>query len=617
MPLRCGVPVLLEATLLLATLPVLAYAADPPPEFSSAGVVRGAQAAPILVPGAGMSIYGNHLGPTPGCAANPDPKIRETVNPRNPDAAFANLSVYPKQLCGVVVMVGDKAAGLLYVSDKQINFKVPQDSAETGALDLVVISKGQSSASLQSSTPVKMAVGFETTSISLAEPAYTDTPVWLKVNTRLELGRIAYPSLLGPAGFGCYQVEVRRDGKLLPVLPGANWMRYGMGYSGPACGSYGPQVGRSFDRLPLHLLYRFDAPGVYEVRYTLRNRAVGMSTASAAAEAETETRARSQWTAIEILPSSPARRRDFLNALRTRTPSATEAELLSDILPSVLGLPDDASLDFVTGYLFDSNSSVRRYAMNGLSYWPEDSTSSKMLALLHTKGPSDELVRFLLQQPDYRAAHQAEIVAAVLPYLESESPVAIAGALAALRWPSSIDANVLEALLRAADHILPRVDTQTASNLLQMLAAPTSVNDDRVHTLLRKFVDQGYDVAAQPLLSFRDPADLPRLGRVLTAAKADRLPYPPDLLYKLFEGAAVPYLETALRASPGRFSERDIALQLMAAGDPIGFQYALRTIAPKGGLRLDMLQSLKRQFPELKDADDEQITTFVKTRAGN
>jgi len=578
-----------------------AFAADPAPEFSAAGVVRGAQSTPILVPGEGLSIYGSHLGPFPACsAANPDPKLRETVNPRNPDPNFANLSVYPKELCGVQVLIGDKAAGLLYVSGEQINFKVPQDSAETGAVELRVVSQGQSSA------PLRMPAGFEKTTVSLAEPAYTNMPLWLKVETRFGLGHVTYPSLLGPAGFGCHGVEVRRDGKPLPVLPGSNWMRYGMGYSGPPCGSYGPLNGRSLDRLPLHLLYRFDVPGVYEVRYTLRT--------EARETPRSQIRAQSEWTTIEILPSAPNQRRDFLNALRQRSASANEAELLSDVLPSALGLPDDASFDIVTGYLYNPSSSVRRYAMNGLSYWPEDATSAKLLALLKTKGPSDELVRFLTRQRDYGPAHQAEIVAASLPYLESDSAIAIEGALTDLQSLAAVsDPAVLNALLRAADHIAARADVQNRSNMFQMLAA---AKDERVHALLRKFADAGDQLASRPLASFADPDDLPRLGALLAAPMQTDL-LAPELLYKTFGTAAVPYLETALRSSSGRTVDQYIAVQLMAAGDAVGFQFAVRAIATKGAPHSYMLQALKNQFPELKAADDDAIASFIKARAGN
>lgn len=574
----------------------LAHAADPP-QFPAAGVT-----APILAPGAGVSIYGTHLGPFPGCAAKPDPQLRETVNPNNPGPQFANLSVYPTELCGVRVLVGDKPAGLLYVSEKQINFKVPQDSAESGTVELRVVAQGQSSA------PVEMPAGFGKTTISLAEPAYTNLPVWLKVDLRFGLGHVSYPYLLGPAGFGCNEVEVRRDGHLLPVLPGSNWMRYGMSYSGPPCGNYGPLDGRAVDRLPLHLLYRFDAPGVYEVRYTLRDSAFGRN----------GIRAQSDWTTVEILSSSPDRRQAFLAALRQRAAAANPAEILSDILPSVLGLADDASFDMVTGYLHHPDSAVRRYAMNGLSYWPEDSTSEKLLALLHTRGPSEELVRFLSRQPEFGKAHQAEILAAALPYLTSDSAVAIDGALTAVHWtPAEKDPAVLDALLNAAERIVPRADVQNRGNLLQTLAWS---KQEKAHALLRKLVGQGYDLAAEPLVSFGDPEDLPRLGALLSSpgrSSGDQLGYLPVPMYKQFGKAAVPYFEAALRASPGPYTAQTLALQLMAAGDPLGFQYAMQVITPEGAARMNMLQALKNQFPELKSSGEDAILAFVKARSGN
>jgi len=581
-----------------------AFAAGPPPEFSAAGVVRGAESAPILVPGAGLSIYGIHLGPVPGCTANADPKLRETINPRNPDPNFADLSVYPKELCGVQVLIGDKAAGLLYVSEKQINLKVPQDSAETGMVELRVLSQGQSS------TPVRMPAGFEKTTVSLAEPAYVNMPVWLKVETRFGLGRVSYPSPIGPAGFGCNQVEVRRDGKLLPVLPGSNWMKYGGSFSGPPCGSYAfPAGDRKAGRLPLHLLYRFDMPGVYEVRYTARDRAIGPATS--------QIRAQSDWTPIEILPSTPDQRKEFLNAMGLST-TTDAAAIVTDILPNILGFPDDASFDLVARYLYHPFPAVRRYASDGLSYWPEDSTSARLLALLHSKGPSEELVRFLLRQPEFGKAHQTEIVAASLPYLESESSVAIDGALTAVQWPpASADPAVFDALMNAAERIVRRMDVQNRGNLVQTLAWS---KQEKAHLLLRKLVDEGYNVAAEPLVSFGDPSDLPRLGALLVSperASGDQLGFLPVPMYKTFGSAAVPYFEAALRASPGQYTRQNLALQLMAAGDPLGFQNALQGMTSKGAARINMIRALKDQFPELKSSDDDAVLAFVQARAGN
>ena len=584
---------------------MVASAADVPPEFAAAGVVRGDRTVQILVPGAGMSVYGRHLGPVTGCAGVADPKQRETANPRAPAPGFADLSVYPRELCGVQVLIGGKPAGLLYVSEKQINFKVPQDSPESGTADLRIVYQGQSSVSLA------MKAGFEKTSVSLDQPAYTNMPVWLRVELPFEFtALIQYPFVLGPAGFGCNEIEVRRNGRPLPLVPGSDWMRYGMVFSGFVCGSYLPVPKMATTgRLPLHLLYRFDIPGTYEVRFTLRRSPFGESTPG-------EIRARSEWTPIEVLPSAPNQRADWLNALRAHIPSGV-VELLSDVLPSVLGLPDQVSLEIAIQCLYHENSSVRRYAMNGLSYWPEDSTSRRLLALLHTKGPSDELVRFLMRQPDLRSAHSAEIAETSLPFLESDSAVAIDGAITALGQAGVDNSTIRDIALRSVERIVSREDVQNRGSLLQIMAR---TKDERVHRLLRKLVEADHDLAVSDFVSFGDPGDLPTLGTILKApgpGGGERFAYLPELLYKTYGKAAVPYLRTALPDAPGRFTQRNIAIQLMAAGDAAGFQFALDALERETVLRTEMMQALRSQFPELKGSDEDTIKAFLKARSGN
>ena len=175
---------------------------------------------------------------------------------------------------------------------------------------------------------------------------------------------------------------------MLPLLPGSNWMRYGITIGGNICGSYSPADDTQADRLPLHLLYRLDVPGVYEVRYTLRNVPAGV------AVPETEFRVRSEWTPIEVVAVKPGQRSEWLRSLRDRAPRDA-AELLTDVLPNLLGVPDDASFDILGGYLYHSDASVQRYALDGLSYWPEEFTLPKIQALLQARGPSDAVTRFL------------------------------------------------------------------------------------------------------------------------------------------------------------------------------------------------------------------------------
>lgn len=568
---------------------VAAWCADPPPQFTAEGITR-----KIIVPGEGISIYGINLGPGHGgCAATADPQARETINPRNPNPEFASVAVYPKDLCETQVLIADRPAGLLFVSDKQINLKIPQDSPEGGDVEIRVVYKGQSSSA------VRLPAGFEKTTLSLDQPAYTDMPVWLKVELpALWQNSLQYPFVTGPAGFGCTQVEVRRNGQLLPILPGANWYRRGFAIAGNICGSYGPQ--RAGGRVPIHLLYRFDQAGTYEVRFTLRNGPMELT-------GRTQTRAQSEWTPIQILPAIPKQRADWLDAIRKRAP-AEPAELLSDILPGILGLADNASLEILLGYLYHPDSSVRRFAEGGLTYWPDDVSSRRLLALLQTKGPSDQLVRSLLWSEEMRTKHLAEIVHLSLSYLQSDSPVLAGGALAAVRETLGADPAAREALVQAGPHL---AQTLKDGNTLQMLA---ETKDERAHRVLRSLAEKGTGEALQPLASFGDSNDLPLIAEHLVQERDFFLS---EVLYRSYGSAAVPYLRSALSGSPERFMAESLAGALMTAGDPAGFAYALHRIQEKGGLRTAMFQSLKSRFPELKSASDEEVVSFVAAHAGS
>ena len=140
-----------------------AWYADLPPEFTAAGVARGPTPAKILVPGAcARPSIGQHLGPPgSGCAGPADPQRRETPNPRRPDKRIVDTSIYPTELCGTQAFIGDQAAGLLYVSERRIGFKIPQDAPESGVAVIRVVRMGQSS------SLVTMEAGFEKTTVSL------------------------------------------------------------------------------------------------------------------------------------------------------------------------------------------------------------------------------------------------------------------------------------------------------------------------------------------------------------------------------------------------------------------------------------------------------------------
>jgi len=187
--------------------------------------------------------------------------------------------------------------------------------------------------------------------------------------------------VLGPAAFGCNDVEVRRDGQLLPRLPGSVWNDIGVA-PGNICFSPMPPAALQ-GRLPLHLLYSFDVPGTYEVRFTRSGRPSGIG-------GDRQIRARSEWTPIVILQSAPDQRAKWLEELQRRHPTDA-AELVADILPSLLGHPDDASLAILISYLDHPEISVRAYAIRGFHYWPDDLVAGKLREFLRAKGTAGEM----------------------------------------------------------------------------------------------------------------------------------------------------------------------------------------------------------------------------------
>ena len=562
-----------------------------PPEFTAAGVT-----AETLAPGAGVSVYGHHLGPDPGhsCTGTPDYQHPLTPNPRNPDPRFPVTSNYPKELCGVSVWIGDKQAGLLYVAENLINLQIPQDSAESGVVEVRVVYEGRTAS-------VTLPAGFETTSVSLDQPAYTDMAVWLKVKMPRSFGTVNYPAILGPAAFGCDDVEVRRDGRLLTRLPGSVWNDIGV-FSGNPCGTSVPVALLVHQgRLPLHLLYGFDVPGKYEVRF-LRQDPMRKVVAS------------SEWTPVVVLPSVPGQREKWLAELRSHPPTDA-GELVTDILPGVMGHPDDASLAILMSYLDHRERAVRDYAIRGLHYWPDAFIEAKLLEYLRVKGPAGKVIERLLQlDPELRKTQAGEIVKFSLTYLASDSPALIGGAIDAIRsLRPARDAELSHALLSNADHVLQTADSYDAVTFVMLLAEERT---EEVHQLLWRYAQPGgaFAQVIGEIARFRDPADLPRLGAMLirsdtgSAVPENSTFVVEGALYENFGAAAIPYLERVLREWPAADMLTRVSLRsLLKAGDAAGYQF----LEQNPRLRMEMYSELRSEFTELKGANDDVVAVFV------
>jgi hypothetical protein len=542
-----------------------------------------------------VSIYGENLGPAKGCEGQADTRRRQTPSPARPWQAFANTLIYPTELCGVQVLVGDLAAGLLYVQDKQINFQVPQEVALEGTAALNVVYQGQSN------SPVSVAVGLGKVSLLVEGSARVGGPVWIRVDLPYGWGEVRYPVRIVPADFGCNEMEVRQNGVLLPRL---SRRPIPIMRNGPPCGGISmPGTPRHSGRLPLHLQYRFEKPGIYEVRYRLKKSDFGPVPAEMALESE--------WTRFEVLPA---------RSLPVQPAPADPVESLSDYLPSILGFPDAASLQIVVKYLYDRNNLVRRYTEAGLAYWPQQEVDTQVVALIRGKGPTDVLVN-LLRSP------KVDVTESMLPYLASDDPMLLGGAILGVSRALSDPQQPLQpearlraesALLGAADHV---VRTGNAEMLNSFAVTLGSVHNERAREILWNFVERNV-AAEQSLIAIswhKDPRDLPRLGALLVApvvgdSRSYELTSIPYALRNSYGEAAVPFLESAIKDSRYVFVRTNCARELVIAGRPAGFAFIADAIERNRFYKPEMVEFVRGRFPELKGADEGAVLGFIKRR---
>src|ERR1700733_3754511 len=116
---------------------------EPAPDFQPDHVMFIDHPVP-LAPGLVLSIFGNNLGPSRGCASQHDAK-----------------GSYPVELCDTQVFVGEIASELLWVQTGQINFRVPPETPVEGTADLLVVYQGRCSKA------VPMALRIESPTLSL------------------------------------------------------------------------------------------------------------------------------------------------------------------------------------------------------------------------------------------------------------------------------------------------------------------------------------------------------------------------------------------------------------------------------------------------------------------
>jgi len=463
--------------------------------------------------------------------------------------------------------------------------------------------------------------------VSLETPAKVGLPVWLKISTDqvpvpLKFStdqEINYPLSVEPNYHPCHDVEVRKDGKPFPRITYPD-SAIGIGFMVPGnlCGSpFLPGKQEHPGSLPLHVMYRFDRPGIYEVRFVQRMPAAAAPTVT------------SPWTRIEIGPATPADRIKWLADVSARAPTDATS-LLTGYLPDLLGVPDERSLQLLVPYLTHPDDWVRRYVSYALAYWPGDQAKRAVLAALRARGPSEDSAQVLMSMSAREiitADEEESAVQDALPYLKSDSKISLKGAIDMAGWialrenspvGAALKTRAVNALIDAEAHVVALRDTDIANAYAGALGR---VQDDRASKILWSFVDRHIDggQAIIALTWLHAPSDLQKLAQLalVSGTQPDDTGPPslPSLLRQAYGEAALPYIEDLMQRSPFVRVRVESARELVLAGRPSGFAFIADAIEQEPPYRQEMIQFLRDRFPEIRQGDDTAALNLARTKA--
>ncbi len=305
------------------------------PRFTREGLTEWPDGRPVLFsPGLVMTLYGDDLAPESGC--------NQPIPYNGP---------YPPEACGVRVLVDGRASGLMFVGPKQINFKIPDEAPKEGSAPLQVCVRDTCSDRVMVRFSLRKAF------IHLQGHAYVHMPAWIEVE-QPAIFDIRYPYSIFPRDFGGAEFEVFHNGEpFAPLRPSSGGIagRRGGGTMAPQDSPRG--------RLPLHLMYRFDQPGVYSVRFTERRDKDAQANKIVS---------QSDWTDIVVEPYSAAQRAAWLASQAVKARAASVGELAGDVIPSLLAWPDDAALSVLLTLVDNPDGLVRELARSALELFDED-----------------------------------------------------------------------------------------------------------------------------------------------------------------------------------------------------------------------------------------------------
>src|SRR6266508_2877002 len=266
-------------------------------------------------------------------------------------APMEDLPISPRKVMAfllscliVAVWAAHASADLRYTLCDRTDFEVPGESRVEVEAKFRAEYEGHSGYPLKS-PPVQGTAG-----LTFGEPVRVGGPIWAHVEPPNNFhGMVQYPIGVEPDNLGCHEFEVRRNGVLLPRIV----VRYSIRVTGGlSCGVIGIP-GRPMKhpgRLPLHLQYRFETPGVYEVCYARKADQFGPRSA--------EILFRSAWTRVEVQPAAPA---------PIGSPPQDPVEILSDVvLDRTLSTAPELA-EAMLGHLNSDNPVIVRGAVTAAS----------------------------------------------------------------------------------------------------------------------------------------------------------------------------------------------------------------------------------------------------------
>jgi hypothetical protein len=455
--------------------------------------------------------------------------------------------------------------------------------------------------------------------IQLTDPAYTGMPVWIHAELSFPL-EIRYPYGEDPEDFGPNRLEVKRENSLLPKVPFKPWV----GGDGIVDGSIAPATSPK-NRLPLHLQYALDKPGIYSVLWTeVRHSFQDGQMAEVVV-------AQSDWLDFEVRQSTSEQKKNWFEKQRARVPSDA-GEFAGDFLPSLLAdAPDPQVLQLVLEQLYSTEPVIHGCALGSLRFFREGDIRSQVLDMLHLRGPNEELAYVVSWHAPWFQDRKDDLVRTLLPYLHSREDWQVAATLKMLgflvhlgnfHWPpdSDVPAKSDQAVRAAAPELIGR-SSEVSQILAEYLGGIKSQSSRELLWQVAERPEPAHEQALIALTWIGDAQDLPRLSELLVKpGDADKygrdlasLPYH---LVRAYGDRAVPYLERAISESPYAFVRTQSAEELALLGRPVAFRFFLDAVENGRFYKQELVGWLKTHFPNEvpASADDAMVITFLKTR---